>query len=193
MPMHSRRAMCKPIKSTTSLRGHHPPQRDVCPSNLHLATSPKIFAKMLDSFSLKMVQKWMPCEIGWKNKISIGKEKPFFWLPDGSCGQSRFNLWYSNGLLKKWAGRSFNDLELRMPSLHNAPASRPCKAYQGDALINSAKISADVAYLDPPYNQHKYLGNYHIWESLVKWDKPEVYGVARKRVDVKQQKEFFQS
>lgn len=103
---------------------------------------------------------------------------------DSTCG-------IQMAYLKQWASRSFNNLELRMPTLHNAHVSRPCKAYQGDALINSAKISADVAYLDPPYNQHKYLGNYHIWESLVKWDKPEVYGVARKRVDVRQRKSSF--
>ena len=42
----------------------------------------------------------------------------------------------------------------------------PAQAHQGDALVNSAILSADIAYL-APYNQHKYLGNYHIWESLV--------------------------
>jgi adenine-specific DNA-methyltransferase len=61
-------------------------------------------------------------------------------------------------------------------------------------------LQADVAYLDPPYNQHSYLANYHIWESLVLWDKPEVYGVACKRVDVRERpspfnskKQFFQA
>ena len=54
-------------------------------------------------------------------------------------------------------------------------------------------LSADVGYLDPPYNQHKYRGNYHIWESLVCWDKPEVYGKARKRVDVKEKSSDFNS
>lgn len=103
---------------------------------------------------------------------------------DSTCG-------IQMAYLKKWAGRSYNDLELRMPTLYNTAADRTCKAYHGDALINSAKISADVAYLDPPYNQHKYLGNYHIWESLVKWDKPQVYGVARKRVDVKDRLSSF--
>jgi adenine-specific DNA-methyltransferase len=37
--------------------------------------------------------------------------------------------------------------------------------------------------LDPPYNQHRYFTNYHVWETLVAWDAPEAYGVARKRVD----------
>ena len=54
-------------------------------------------------------------------------------------------------------------------------------------------LPADVAYLDPPYNQHSYLGNYHIWESLVRWDKPKVYGIACKREDVKQRQSAFNS
>jgi adenine-specific DNA-methyltransferase len=45
--------------------------------------------------------------------------------------------------------------------------------------------------MDPPYNQHSYLGNYHVWESLVRWDKPAVYGVAMKRVDVRERTSPF--
>ena len=41
----------------------------------------------------------------------------------------------------------------------------------------------DIAYLDPPYNQHSYYSNYHIWETLVRDDSPEAYGVAKKRID----------
>ena len=41
----------------------------------------------------------------------------------------------------------------------------------------------DCAYLDPPYNSHSYFSNYHVWETLVRWDRPEAYGVARKRAD----------
>jgi adenine-specific DNA-methyltransferase len=43
----------------------------------------------------------------------------------------------------------------------------------------------DVAYLDPPYNQHRYFTNYHVWETLVAWDAPEAYGVACKRLDAR--------
>ena len=50
-----------------------------------------------------------------------------------------------------------------------------------------------MTYLDPPYNQHSYLGNYHVWESLVRWDKPEVYGIACKRVDVRERRSLFNS
>ena len=41
----------------------------------------------------------------------------------------------------------------------------------------------DLAYLDPPYNQHRYFANYHVWETLVRWDDPPHYGVACKRSD----------
>lgn len=44
---------------------------------------------------------------------------------------------------------------------------------------------ADLVYLDPPYNQHRYFTNYHIWETLVRWDAPEHYGIACKRVDAR--------
>ena len=56
-----------------------------------------------------------------------------------------------------------------------------------------SQLSGEVFYIDPPYNQHKYLGNYHIWESLVRWDKPEAYGKARKRVDCRERSSVFNS
>ncbi|MCW2923542.1 MAG: methyltransferase, partial [Thermoleophilia bacterium] len=49
----------------------------------------------------------------------------------------------------------------------------------------------DLAYLDPPYNQHSYRGNYHVWETLVRGDEPEAYGVAMKRVDCRTEKSEY--
>ena len=95
--------------------------------------------------------------------------------------------------LKNWAKRSYNDLQLRMPDLIEQPQNGPCQAYQMEAIDAATHIKADLTYLDPPYNQHKYLGNYHIWESLVLWDKPEVYGIACKRVDCRTRKSIFNS
>ena len=59
-------------------------------------------------------------------------------------------------------------------------------AVRGDACELAASLgSFDFAYLDPPYNQHRYFTNYHIWETLVAWDAPVHYGVACKRVDAR--------
>ena len=51
----------------------------------------------------------------------------------------------------------------------------------------------DCAYLDPPYNQHSYFSNYHVWETLMRWDAPEHYGVACKRVDCRTTKSPYNS
>jgi adenine-specific DNA-methyltransferase len=105
---------------------------------------------------------------------------------DSTCGVQM-------AYLKQWAARAHNDLSLRLPAVLERPSPGPCRSTQMDALEAAQSLSADVAYLDPPYNQHSYLGNYHIWESLVLWDKPEVYGIACKRVDVKARKSPFNS
>jgi adenine-specific DNA-methyltransferase len=89
--------------------------------------------------------------------------------------------------LKRWAPRSFQPLRLRVPELLDGAGSASCL----EACDAAARIPADLAYLDPPYNQHSYLGNYHVWESLVRWDKPDVYGVAMKRVDVRERGSVF--
>ena len=82
--------------------------------------------------------------------------------------------------VKKWAPRSYKPMELRLPEL--IPGSG--RAIRGDALELVTELGPfDLAYLDPPYNQHRYFTNYHIWETLVAWDHPEHYGVACKRVD----------
>lgn len=95
--------------------------------------------------------------------------------------------------MKSWAARALKPLELRMPDILPGVAGGPCKATHADAVEIAPEVEADLVYLDPPYNQHSYLGNYHCWESLVLWDKPETYGVANKRVDVKTRKSAFNS
>ena len=95
--------------------------------------------------------------------------------------------------MKSWASRALKPLELRMPDLLPGVAAGPCRATHADAVELAPSVEADLVYLDPPYNQHSYLGNYHCWESLVLWDKPETYGVANKRVDVRTRKSAFNS
>ena len=53
--------------------------------------------------------------------------------------------------------------------------------YCSDANELVKKIWADIAYIDPPYNSRQYCQFYHIYETLVKWDEPELFGMALKR------------
>lgn len=91
--------------------------------------------------------------------------------------------------LKQWASRAHRPLELRVPNLLSGRGV----AWNTDATDAAQAFSGAAAYLDPPYNQHSYRSNYHIWETLVRWDQPEVYGVARKRIDCKTDKSDFNS
>ena len=91
--------------------------------------------------------------------------------------------------LKKWASRALKPLALRVPELIDGKGT----ATQLDAAEVARGFTGHAAYLDPPYNQHSYRSNYHIWETLVRWDQPEVYGVAQKRMDCKTEKSDFNS
>ena len=84
--------------------------------------------------------------------------------------------------LKQWAPRALGELRLKPPALTPTRG----RAVRGDAVDLVHELPpVDLAYLDPPYNHHRYFTNYHVWETLVRWDEPETYGVARKRVDAR--------
>jgi adenine-specific DNA-methyltransferase len=75
-------------------------------------------------------------------------------------------------------------LRLRAPEIPDGPRGW---AVRGDARTVAGAVGpVDLAYLDPPYNQHRYDANYHVWETLVAWDAPDHYGVACKRADLKE-------
>lgn len=52
--------------------------------------------------------------------------------------------------------------------------------FREDTNILVKKIKVDIAYIDPPYNSRQYSRFYHVLETLTKWDKPKLYGVALK-------------
>lgn len=70
-------------------------------------------------------------------------------------------------------------LELFVPLavVHNNPEN---KCFNIDANDLVKKIYADLIYIDPPYNSRQYCDAYHLLENVARWEKPEVFGVARK-------------
>jgi adenine-specific DNA-methyltransferase len=84
--------------------------------------------------------------------------------------------------LKSWSPRSHQPLALRRPELLGGPG-HAVRADAATAVEGLPKV--DLAYLDPPYNQHRYFTNYHVWETLVAWDSPPHYGIACKRADAR--------
>ncbi len=52
--------------------------------------------------------------------------------------------------------------------------------YREDANQLARHIHTDLVYIDPPYNSRQYSRFYHVYETLVKWDYPDLFGVAMK-------------
>jgi adenine-specific DNA-methyltransferase len=95
--------------------------------------------------------------------------------------------WLSNtsgvfkGFHNGWGGRTGTalyriqaDLELTLANFHDN--ARPNRATRLDAtelaLASHTHAPYDIAYLDPPYNQHPYGSNYHVLNTLTLWDAP---------------------
>ncbi len=68
-------------------------------------------------------------------------------------------------------GRILAPMELEPPLLWGGP---PGEVGRGDAAAFCASRSADLCYLDPPYNQHQYGSNYHLLNTVALWDRAEV-------------------
>ena len=77
-------------------------------------------------------------------------------------------------------GADFNvSLELFVPlaEVHNNTGNQ-CYNEDANDLVN--EIYADLVYIDPPYNSRQYCDAYHLLENVARWEKPAVFGVARK-------------
>jgi len=64
-------------------------------------------------------------------------------------------------------------MELETPVLWDSPRVATASALDAGVFLRgrSAAGSADVAYLDPPYNQHQYGSNYHLLNTVVLGDR----------------------
>lgn len=66
--------------------------------------------------------------------------------------------------------RILSPIRMRKPILINSDF--PVHVYQDDANDLVKRVSGmDIAYLDPPYNQHQYGSNYHMLNTIALWDK----------------------
>jgi adenine-specific DNA-methyltransferase len=66
---------------------------------------------------------------------------------------------------------------MQMPVLINARYSARIYCEDAQMLVDSEKLGHlrwDIVYLDPPYNQHQYGSNYHLLNTIARWDRPPV-------------------
>lgn len=78
--------------------------------------------------------------------------------------------------------KGINEKLILLP-LKTLKTKKNIRLYNDDAnvLIKDKSIqSIDCVYLDPPYNSRNYCDAYHLLENVAKWEKPPVYGKAKK-------------
>ncbi len=92
--------------------------------------------------------------------------------------------------LNEWSPRSYHRLSLKMPQLF--VNERKHEVTQANVLELLPTIKADLAYYDPPYGSNndkmppsrvRYAAYYHVWTTICLFDKPELFGKAKRRVD----------
>lgn len=59
-------------------------------------------------------------------------------------------------------------------------SNKKIQIFREDSNELVRKVSADVAFIDPPYNSRQYSRFYHVLEGIAKWDKPKLSGIAMK-------------
>ena len=56
------------------------------------------------------------------------------------------------------------------------PGQAEYKVYNEDVCGLIKHISGDILYLDPPYNSRQYCTNYHLLETIARYDYPIIHG-----------------
>ncbi len=70
-------------------------------------------------------------------------------------------------------------LELLLPLAGNDNHQNN-ECFNTDSNELARNLEADLVYIDPPYNSRQYCDAYHLLENVARWERPEVFGVARK-------------
>ena len=100
------------------------------------------------------------------------------------------SLGHFSAYLKEWAPRAYKELGLEVPEIFTSEGNH--QVFQSDIFGLVPRASVDLAYFDPPYGSNnekmppsrvRYAAYYHLWKSVVLFDKPALFGKAKRRED----------
>ncbi|MDE5593589.1 MAG: DNA adenine methylase [Clostridiales bacterium] len=66
--------------------------------------------------------------------------------------------------------------EMKLTALPITHTQAQCQVYNEDISKLITHVSGDILYLDPPYNARQYCTNYHLLETIARYDDPVIYG-----------------
>ena len=93
--------------------------------------------------------------------------------------------------LKFWESRAYKTLTLTHPTLFDNKSENIALLGQAENVIK--QINADICYIDPPYNTRQYSSNYHLLETIARYDEPILKGKAGIREDNSERNSLFSS
>ena len=103
-------------------------------------------------------------------------------------------LGHFSAYLKDWSPRSYKTLFLEVPKLFTSQGNH--QVYRSDIFELVPQVNVDLAYFDPPYGSNnekmppsrvRYAAYYHLWKSIILYDKPNLFGKAKRREDTSDQ------
>lgn len=132
----------------------------------------------LTSQNAEKVDKWRITIEKWKNDNLLSDAEYYYLV---ACVVEAVPF-YSNisgtygAFLKTWDRRALKDIKLERLDIVESIGTNKCFNKNSDELIK--EINGDILYLDPPYNERQYLPNYHLLETVAKYDYPDIHGVT---------------
>jgi len=92
--------------------------------------------------------------------------------------------------LKIWRSMALKPFTMLAPNLIESNLEH--QIYQEDSNKIICDLKGDILYIDPPYNTRQYAANFHILETLARWDNPQVYGKTGLRFYEEQKSAYSQ-
>lgn len=90
--------------------------------------------------------------------------------------------------LKKYDPRAIKDLKVRPIKLYTGKTEH--SVFNKNSMDLIPEIDVDILYLDPPYNARQYAPNYHLLETIARYDEPKIKGVTGMRDYTEQKSDF---
>lgn len=116
----------------------------------------------------------------WYNEKKINKKEYIFLLACllESVSKVANIAGVYGAYLKKWDPRALK--EIKFIPIENINRNKHKNIEQLNCNLNLIidKVECDVLYLDPPYTKNKYSVQYHILETLIRNDDPEIKGIT---------------
>lgn len=125
-------------------------------------------AKKCDAIRIKIEE--------WKKSDYISENEYYFLLSSLINSIDKFANTASvyGAFLKSLKKSALKPMVLTpLPIMHGAVE---CKVYNEDISELIKNVKGDILYLDPPYNARQYCTNYHLLETIARYDTPEIYG-----------------